>query len=80
MSTKYKSGHEVPSAVIAARLNELSSAITNGKASLANEFTMRRPAECDHDADIVLSAAAQRILDLEARVAVAVDANWKGED
>ena len=79
MSIKYKSGEEVPSNILADRLDELSKVISKGHdAPFSNEFTMRIPAECDRDADIVLSAAAQRIRDLEAKMAVAVAANWRG--
>lgn len=64
MSTKYKTGDEVPSAILCNRLKELSKAVTRGEKGM-NEFYMRIPAEVDHDADLVLSAAAKRIADLE---------------
>ena len=61
MSTKYSSTNEVPNEVLCKRLDELSTAITQGKESFSNEFTMRIPAECDRDADLVLSEASKRI-------------------
>ena len=76
MSTKYKNSSDVPIDVIVARLKELSDAITGGRESQSREFTMRIPAECDRDADLVISEAANRIeqlraanRDLQARVA-----------
>lgn len=66
MSTKYNDFSDVPNEAIINRLNELSDAVTNGKASVDREFTMRVPAECDRDADIVLSIAAKRIAELKA--------------
>ena len=69
MSTKYEHPKEVPLQVIAARLNELATAITKGRDSQEREFTMRIPAECDRDADIVINEAANRIGALQARVA-----------
>lgn len=65
MSTRYKIADEVPSTIICKRLEELSDAVTEGDAGLRREFYMRIPAECDRDADLVLSAAAKRIRDLE---------------
>jgi hypothetical protein len=69
MSTKYKSSKDVPLDAIVARLKELSDAIIQGREAQASEFTMRIPAECDRDADLVLSEAANRINKLCAKVA-----------
>lgn len=61
MSTAYKNSSDVPLDTLANRLRELSDAILGGRATQANEFTMRIPAECDRDADIVLSESAARL-------------------
>jgi len=62
MSTKYKSSKEVPTEVLIERLKELSRAVAHRKLNnFENEFTMRIPAECDRDADLVLSEAANRL-------------------
>ena len=69
MSTKYGMTDRVPTEVLAARLKELSNALTTqGKDAIALEFTMRVPAEMDRDADLVLHAAANRLLELEQKV------------
>jgi len=60
MSTKYNKSKDIPTEVLIARLEELATAVTKGKLSFANEFTMRVPAELDRDADLVLSEAALR--------------------
>ena len=61
MSRKYNSNSEVPTEVLINRLKELSNAVTEGRSSLEREFTMRIPAECDRDADIVLAESAKRL-------------------
>jgi len=61
MSTNYQSSEEVPTEILVARLLELSDAITKGKDGVDREFTMRIPAECDRDADLVLAEAARRL-------------------
>jgi len=68
MSNQYKFGDRVPSDVLCKRLLELSAAATKGPRSMEmeREFTMRIPAELDRDADLVLSAAARRIEELES--------------
>ena len=68
MSTQYKFGDRVPSNVLCRRLLELSAAATKGPRSMEmeREFTMRIPAELDRDADLVISAAARRIEELES--------------
>ena len=58
MSTHYKHNDIIPVPVIVGRLRELAKAVTAGRESVAREFTMRIPAERDHDADLVLSEAA----------------------
>lgn len=65
MSNKYDHGDKVPSDVLCKRLIELARAVTKGKNSIDREFDMRVPAELDRDADLVLSASARRIMDLE---------------
>lgn len=67
MSQQYKHGDRIPTEVIAQRLDELSDAATKGEAGL-HEFYMRIPAELDHDADLVLHAAAKRLRELEAEL------------
>ncbi len=66
MSTKYRNSEDVPLETIVSRLKELSDAVTGGRASVAREFVMRIPAECDHDADLVIGEAAARIAQLKA--------------
>lgn len=68
MSNKYKHGDTVPSDVLCKRLQELSKAVTQGRSSINREFDMRVPAELDRDADLVLSASARRICELEEKV------------
>lgn len=58
MSNKYEHSYDVPTDVIADRLDELATAVT--KKNL-DEFDMRIPAELDRDADLVLSEAARRL-------------------
>lgn len=65
MSTKYKYKDEVPSDILCNRLEELAHAVTQGGDAVNREFNMRIPAECDRDADLVLSAASRRIRQLE---------------
>lgn len=64
MSTKYRNSRDVPLDIIITRLNELSDAITGGRESQGREFTMRIPAECDRDADLVIGEAAARLAKL----------------
>ena len=59
MSSQYKSTEAVPDHVLLARVAELVDAVTKGQAGL-NEFTMRVPAECDRDADLVLTELSVR--------------------
>ena len=65
MSTTYKHFNEVPSWLLADRLEQLSDAVCDGKEAMEREFTRRIPAELDRDADLVLQQAAQRIRELE---------------
>lgn len=58
MSNKYKSSKDIPSAVLADRLDQLSGSITKGDLS---EFVMRIPAELDHCPDLVMSEASMRL-------------------
>ena len=68
MSAKYKIGDEVPSEILCKRLRELANAVTKGEKGVRREFYMSIPAQVDHDADLVLSAAAKRIEALEAKL------------
>lgn len=61
MSTQYQSGKDVPTEVLAARLNELADVVARKRDRIGDEFTMRIPAECDRDADLVMSEAARRL-------------------
>lgn len=65
MSRQYKHSSDVPSSVLADRLDELVKVITDKslrpEQPLPYEFYMRIPAEVDHDADIVMSEAARRL-------------------
>jgi len=70
MSTTYKAGDYIPSEILCQRLIDLATAVTKGQPTILREFTMRVPAERDHDADLVLSEAAARIIELETRIAV----------
>lgn len=66
MSRQYASSDEVPNEVLAARLRELVDFITKPSKRdderLPTEFYMRIPAEVDHDADLVMSEAARRLV------------------
>ena len=64
MTTKYQNSKDVPIETLVNRLNELSDAIAGGRDSQAREFTMRIPAECDRDADLVIAEAARRLAEL----------------
>jgi len=61
LSRKYKDGSEVPNVVLADRLKELSSVVSNNRERMESEFTMRIPAEVDRDADLVLMEASRRL-------------------
>jgi len=54
------------------RLEELSDAVTKGRDGMG-EFTMRVPAEPKRDADLVLSAAAMKLKELEAVIHEIID-------
>lgn len=66
MSTKYRNSRDVPLDIIITRLNELSDAVAGGRESQNREFTMRIPAECDRDADLVIDEAARRLTTAQA--------------
>ena len=68
MSTKYKKSSDVPLDVLLKRLDELADAACNSRETQDREFTMRIPAECDRDADLVISEAMNRIKALQHRV------------
>ena len=65
MSTKYRDPKHVPLENLICRLNELANAITRGGESKDRELTMRVPAECDRDADLVIGEAARRLQQAE---------------
>lgn len=67
MTTKYERPCDVPDKVLISRVKQLSTAITQGRDSFEREFTMRVPAECDRDADLVLYEIAGRYEDLLAK-------------
>lgn len=66
MTTKYQNSRDVPLDTIIARLRELADAVTGGSKSQEREFTMRIPAECDRDADLVIDEAARRLADIQS--------------
>lgn len=75
MSTQYQSSKDVPTEVLAARLNDLAHVVAQRRDCIGAEFTMRIPAECDRDADLVMAEAARRMqamsIDLEhARIRI----------
>lgn len=72
MSNQYSTTDEIPSETLCARLEQLSKAVTEGKEAVEREFTMRVPAECDRDADLVLYRAAKRIRELEAKTKIKI--------
>ena len=78
MSTIYKNSKDVPMEVLLERLDELADAVTGGKVSRDREFTMRIPAECDRDADLVISQAVIIIRELQAKVSE-LEANQEKE-
>lgn len=61
MSNKYRRSEDVPTRALVERLHELAHAVTKGPDYVRREFTMRVPAELDHDADLVLSETACRL-------------------
>ena len=89
MTNKYEDTNQVPDQVLLTRVAELVDAVTKGSAGL-NEFTMRVPAECDRDADLVLTeliiryrnlieraeAAEKRLAEVEQEREVAYE-NWQ---
>ena len=66
MSTLYKSRDEVPTEALCSRLDELSTAVTQGREAVGRAFGMRVPAELDYDADLVLAEASKRLRELAA--------------
>ncbi len=64
MSRKYKDSKDVPMKELIMRLHQLSDAVTKGRDAINREFGMHIPAEVDHDADIVLAEAANRLREL----------------
>tara|TARA_R100000655_G_scaffold110133_1_gene168095 strand:- start:12631 stop:13074 length:444 start_codon:yes stop_codon:yes gene_type:complete len=61
VSRAYRNSSDVPLDAIIKRLHELSDAVVGGRKTQAQEFVMRVPAECDHDADLILAEAAVRL-------------------
>lgn len=68
MSAKYQDPRHVPLEKLTERLDELADAITRGGESMDRELTMRIPAECDRDADLVIGEAASRLTRLQSEV------------
>jgi hypothetical protein len=66
MSNKYKDGEKVPDGVLADRLEELAQAVVDQNMS---EFVMRVPAELDYCPDLVMSAAAKRLREIQTEEA-----------
>jgi hypothetical protein len=77
MSTKYQHSKEVPTEVLIKRLEELSDAVVarmnRDNDKFEREFTCRIPAELDRDADLVLSEASKRLIELEAKTECKVE-------
>ncbi len=69
MSTKYKESADVPTEVLADRLNDLVKIICGPEKDLSRHFSMRVPAELDYCADLVISESGQRLLRLESMLA-----------
>tara|TARA_R110002049_G_scaffold73666_16_gene190279 strand:- start:334 stop:777 length:444 start_codon:yes stop_codon:yes gene_type:complete len=65
MSRTYGINDYIPNEVMAARLDELSHAVTEGPEAVRRECTMRIPAELDRDADVVLHECAKRLRELD---------------
>lgn len=69
MSRKYSDSKDIPSEVLANRLEQLSEAVVarmrNDTLVFESEFTCRIPAELDRDADLVISEAGDRLKRLE---------------
>jgi len=66
MSNKYKDGDTVPNSVLANRLDELAQAVVDRNMS---QFVMRIPAELDYCPDLVMSAAAKRLREIQTEEA-----------
>ena len=77
MSAKYQDPRHVPLEKLTERLGELADAITRGGESMDRELTMRIPAECDRDADLVIGEAASRLTSLQSEVERLIDAGLK---
>lgn len=71
MSTRYKHGDIVPSAVLWLRLDTLAETIAGSGENphWEREFTMSIPAELDRDADLVMAEAGKRLRDMVPRPA-----------
>lgn len=65
MSTKYKEFSEVPTSVLASRLAQIGEQLTKGNFS---DLSMSIPAQLDRDADLVLTNAGVRLIELQERV------------
>lgn len=74
MSTLYQSSKDVPTKILAERLDELSDVVSGNRGSIATEFTMRIPAEVDRDADLVMSEASVRLKSLQDECDALVEA------
>ena len=77
MTTRYKRSRQVPTEVLADRLDQLSDALVarmkGDSGPMDREFTCSIPAELDRDPDLVLSAAADRLREYRA-IKIMIDA------
>ena len=64
MSCYYKDSNSVPNRILSKRLDDLADIIINRKKGWQEELSMRVPAECDRDADLILSEADFRITEM----------------
>ncbi len=80
MSTKYRKPENVPTRVLAKRLDELSLSVAERGDKMDSDFTMRIPAEVDRDADIVLYESAKRLRQIDEReINADAPANYSAE-
>jgi len=57
----YENSEDVPTDILCKRLETLSDAVTKGKEGINREFYMSIPSRLDHDADLVILEASNRI-------------------
>lgn len=74
MSTKYKRSKDIPLSTLANRLDELGTAVAEGR--INETFIMRVPAELDYDPDLVMSEASvrlQKLMDSQKALKFTID-------